>query len=56
MQQASCKAEPGDYRYWLYPLLCVYAPTYSVEFYIHLLHFLCIATINFDILNGVDTK
>ena len=36
-----------------YPFLSVCAPTYSVEFYIHLFHFLCI---NFDILSGVDTK
>ena len=30
-------------RYY-YPFLSVCAPTYSVEFYIHLFHFLCIAT------------
>ena len=34
-------------RYTDYPFLSVYAPTYSVEFYIHFFHFLCIATYSF---------
>ena len=40
-----------------YPFLSVCAPTYSVEFYIFIyLTFFVLPLINFDILNGVDTK
>ena len=38
-EMSLCKLVGTDY-----PFLSVYAPTYSVEFYIHLFHFLCIAT------------
>ena len=47
-EMSLCKLVDTDY-----PFLSVCAPTYSVEFYIHLFHFLCI---NFDMLSGVDTK
>ena len=38
-EMSLCKLVDTDY-----PFLIVCAPTYSVEFYIHLFHFLCIAT------------
>ena len=52
-EMSLCKLVDTDY-----PFLSVCAPTYSVEFDIHLFHFTFFALplINFDILNGVDTK
>ena len=61
-EMSLCKLVDTDY-----PLLCVCAPTYSVELYNIKLNtvssilciyftFFALPLINFDILSGVDTK